>query len=161
MDIERYNLRIRQAVNSADIKSWASLDDKKSYCRELLGQIDEHEVVANILADTLYDLIQCRAEDKFASYHVGDGVSILGNGQCLPATIIDVAPDQITVQKDKISDTGEFIADGTALEITFTRSHDQVFIYTEGRRLSRLVVGKHFADYSASQITDRLKHLTQ
>lgn len=161
MDIDKFHRCIREAVNSADIALWASSDDKKAYCRGLIGDIDEHDMVANILSDALHDLLSCKAEDKFATYRIGDGVSIMGNGACVPATIIAVEENDITVQKDAVADDGSFTTDLSSETILFSRSHDQVFTHIEGRDLSRLILGKRYVDYSAERITARLKHLQQ
>lgn len=159
MDINLFNKQIRNAVNSASLSSWASAKDKKSYCRDLLGQVDEHEVILDILTNVVQDLLEHKAEDIFATFRTGDGVSILGNGQSRPATITRVEENSITIQPDKVSQDGVFITDPDAESIVFQRAHDQVFIHKLGNKFSRLKMGRHLEDYSSDRISASLNHL--
>lgn len=159
MDINLFNKQIRNAVNSASLSSWASAKDKKSYCRDLLGPVDEHEVIIDILTNVVQDLLEHKAEDIFATFRTGDGVSILGNGQSRPATITRVEENSITIQPDKISQDGVFITDPDAESIVFQRAHDQVFIHKLGNKFSRLKMGRRLEDYSSDRISASLNHL--
>ncbi|MFY0676150.1 MAG: hypothetical protein JXR18_02580 [Neptuniibacter sp.] len=159
MDINLFNKQIRKAVNSASLSSWVSAKDKKSYCRDLLGPVDEHDVIIDILTNVVLDLLEHKAEDMFATFRTGDGVSIFGNGQSRPATIIRVEENSITTQPDKVSPDGVFITDPDAEPITFQRAHDQVFIHKQGNKLSRIKMGKRLEDYSSDRISASLKHL--
>ena len=159
MDINLFNKQIRNAVNSASLSSWASAKDKKSYCRDLLGQVDEHEVIIDILTNVVQDLLEHKAEDIFATFRTGDGVSILGNGQSRPATITRIEENSITIQPDKISQDGVFITDPDAESIVFQRAHDQVFIHKLGNKFSRLKMGRRLEDYSSDRISASLNHL--
>ena len=159
MDINLFNKQIRDAVNSASLANWATAKDKKTYCRGLLGTINEHEVVIDILTSVVQDLIENKAEDMFATFRNGDGVSILGNGQSRPATIICVERDRITIRPDKVSAEGAFISDPEADPIIFQRAHDQVFIHQTGTKLSRLKLGRRLEDYSSNRISENLNHL--
>ncbi|MGH1429673.1 MAG: hypothetical protein ACRBB4_01015 [Neptuniibacter sp.] len=159
MDINLFNKQIRNAVNSASLSSWASAKDKKSYCRDLLGQVDEHEVIIDILTNVVQDLLEHKAEDIFATFRTGDGVSILGNGQSRPATITRVEENSITIQPDKVSQDGVFITDPDAESIVFQRAHDQVFIHKLGNKFSRLKMGRRLEDYSSDRISASLNHL--
>lgn len=159
MDINLFNKQIRNAVNSASLSSWASAKDKKSYCRDLLGPVDEHEVIIDILTNVVQDLLEHKAEDIFATFRTGDGVSILGNGQSRPATITLIEENSITIQPDKVSQDGVFITDPDAESIVFQRAHDQVFIHKLGNKFSRLKMGRRLEDYSSDRISASLNHL--
>jgi len=159
MDINLFNKQIRNAINSASLSSWASAKDKKSYCRDLLGPVDEHEVIIDILTNVVQDLLEHKAEDIFATFRTGDGVSILGNGQSRPATITRVEENSITIQPDKVSQDGVFITDPDAESIVFQRAHDQVFIHKLGNKFSRLKMGRRLEDYSSDRISASLNHL--
>lgn len=161
MDIERLNRRIRDVITDTSISNWISASDKKTYCRELLGALEEHELVLEILTNVVQDLMERKAEDRFAKFHKGDGVSILGQGRCIPATIIEARPDKITVQVDDISGEGVFSPNPASEQLIFNRSHDQVFIHIEGHKLSRLIVGRRQRDYSSERISAGLNVISK
>ena len=159
MDVNLFNKRIRNAINSASLSCWASTQDKKAYCRELLGNVDEHEVIINILSEVVEDILEDKAEDKFATFRMGDGVSILGNGKSKPATVIEANEDFVTVQADTIDENGCFSANRNSEKLIFQRSHDQVYIHLEGIILCRLKLGRRLEDYSTNRISESLNHL--
>ncbi len=161
MDINQFNRRIREVVIDANLPGWVSADNKHEYCRELLGPLDEHEVVINILTEVIDELLQRKAEDKYAIYKTGSGVSILESGHCIPATVIENRKDEsLIVQIDSVFSDGSFKPNPEGDTVTFQRAHDHVYIHLEDRKLSRLVMGKRFVDYSIEHIEDELEVLS-
>ncbi|WP_286237197.1 hypothetical protein [Neptuniibacter halophilus] len=156
MDINQFNRVIRQEVNDQNAAAWLAAPDRKQFCRDLLGAMEVHEIVINILVDVLDELLQRRAEDKFANYNIGDGVTILENGRSLPATIIRNSPREeiLTVQRDRILPSGSIVPDQSGEVLDFHRSHDKVYIHMEGRSLSRLVTGRCYHDYSTEHLDE-------
>lgn len=162
MDINRFNQLIRQAVNDNNAAAWYAATDHRAFCENLLGSFEAHEVVKNILIDVVDELLQRKAEDKFCNYTIGDGVTILESGHCIPATVIKQTnnSDGLSVQLDKVCPDGHFEKDGNGKVIEFHRSHDRVYIHLEGRSLSRLVAGRKFVDYSSAHLEEEMERLT-
>ncbi|WP_415903015.1 hypothetical protein ACMXYR_04065 [Neptuniibacter sp. QD29_5] len=162
MDINRFNQLIRQAVNDNNAAAWHSAADHRAFCEKLLGSFEAHEVVKNILIDVVDELLQRKAEDKFCTYAIGDGVTILESGHCLPATVIKQTnnSEDLTVQLDKVFTDGHFEKDRSGEVIEFHRSHDRVYVHIEGRTLSRLVAGRKFVDYSPEHLKEEMERLT-
>jgi len=162
MDINRFNQLIRQAVNDNNAAAWHAATDHRAFCEKLIGSFEAHEVVKNILIDVVDELLQRRAEDKFLTYNIGDGVTILESGHCLPATVIQQEnnSDDLTVQLDKVFSDGHFEKDGNGQVIEFHRSHDRVYVHLEGRSLSRLIAGRKFVDYSPEHLEQEMGRLT-
>lgn len=154
MDINQFNRLIRSLVNPENAQQWLLATDKKAFCTELIGQQAYHEVVLSILVETINELLERKAEDLYATYLVGDGVSILENGHCTPATVVQYSnkEDTLVVQLDRVGAKGEIEQDRSGTCIDFHRTHDQVYVHMEGRTLSRLVSGRKSADYSAESI---------
>lgn len=162
MDTNQFHRRIREVVIDENLPGWVSASDKQAYCRELLGPLNEHEVVISILTEVIDELLQRKAEDKYAIYKKGSGVSILESGHCIPATVIENRNDDtLIVQIDSVFKDGSFKPNLEGDTITFQRAHDHVYIHLEGRKLSRLVPGKRFLDYSIEHIEEELKILSQ
>ncbi|WP_415883760.1 hypothetical protein ACMXYX_04215 [Neptuniibacter sp. QD72_48] len=162
MDINRFNQLIRQAVNDNNAAAWHSASDHRAFCEKLLGSFEAHEVVKNILIDVVDELLQRKAEDKYGNYTIGDGVTILESGHCIPATVIKQTnnSEDLTVQLDKVFTDGHFEKDKTGEVIEFHRSHDRVYVHIEGRTLSRLVAGRKFVDYSPEHLKEEMERLT-
>lgn len=162
MDINRFNQLIRQAVNDNNAAAWHAATDHRAFCEKLLGSFEAHEVVKNILIDVVDELLQRKAEDKYCDYTIGDGVTILESGHCIPATVIKQKNnrDDLTVQLDKVFPDGHIEKDGTGQVIEFHRSHDRVYVHLEGRSLSRLVSGRKFVDYSPEHLEEEMEKLT-
>ena len=161
MDINQFNRRIREVVIDTNLPGWVSANDKHEYCRELIGLQGEHEVVINILTEVVDELLRRKAEDKYAIYRTGSGVSILENGHCIPATVIENRNDHtLVVQLDSVFEDGSFKPNPEGDTVIFQRAHDHVYIHLEGRKLSRLVMGKRYVDYSIEHIEEELKILS-
>lgn len=161
MDINQFHRRIREVVIDANLPGWVSANNKHEYCRELLAPLDEHEVVINILTEVIDELLQRKAEDKYAIYKTGSGVSILENGHCIPATVVESkSDDTLMVQIDSVFNDGSFKPNPEGEIVSFHRAHDNVYIRLEGRKLSRLVLGKRYVDYSIEHIEEELKILS-
>lgn len=162
MDINQFNRAIRQAVNKENAALWQQSPERKQFCRELLGEVNTHEVVISILVDVIDELLQRKAEDMFADYPVGEGVTILESGHCIPATIIehDARDETLIVQLDKIFPDGHFEPDVSGDVIDFHRSHDKVYVHIEGRALSRLVGGRKYLDYSHEHLKEEMEQLS-
>jgi len=161
MDINQINLIIRKVVNDDNASRWFNAKDRKSFSHSLLGPIKEHEVVISILVDVIDELLQRKAEDMYANYHIGDGVTILESGHCIPATVIEHPNDsKLIVQLDTICSDGHFEKDLSGKTIDFHCSHDRVYVHLEGRSLSRLVSGRKFVDYSPEHLKEEIERLT-
>lgn len=161
MDINQFQRIIRSVVNDENALLWLNSQDRHQFCKDLIGQLDEHEVVLSIIEEVLYELLERRAEDKFANYFQGDGVTILESGHSIPATVIERShsEDTLVVQLDKIFADGHFEEDRCGEVIVFHRSHDQVYVHTEGRKLSRLIAGRRYVEYSTEHLQSRFEQL--
>ena len=161
MDINQINALIRSVVNNENASRWNAAKDRKSFSHSLLGPIKEHAVVISILVDVIDELLQRKAEDMYANYQVGDGVTILESGHCIPATVIEHSADSdLIVQLDTVCSDGHFEQDYTGKVIDFHRSHDRVYVHLEGRSLSRLISGRKFVDYSPEHLKEEMQRLT-
>lgn len=162
MDVNKFNTLIRQAVNDNNAAAWQAAIDHRAFCAQLISSLESHDLVKSILIDVIDSLLKRKAEDMYGTYAVGDGVTILEKGHCLPATIIDRGGDAnaLKVQLDKVFDDGHFEQDNCGKVINFKRSHHKVYVHLEGRSLSRLVSGRKYADYSPEQIAAKMARLT-
>ena len=160
MDINQINCLVREVINKENAVQWFSSNDHRAFSQSLIGPLNEHDIVVSILVDVIDELLQRKAEDMFADYRVGEGVTILEKGHSIPATVINHEDkSKVVVQLDKISADGHFERDQQGEQINFHCSHDSVYVHFEGRSLSRLIQGRKFIDYSPEHLENELEHL--
>ncbi|WP_415913041.1 hypothetical protein [Neptuniibacter sp. QD37_11] len=159
MDTEIYNSTLKELVSNAAARQWLNASDRKAYCYDLLATklTNEHELVCDILRQTLCSLLKKRADDALRPFNNGDGVSILCTGVTVPATVTHVYQDSVVVQLDIVSNDGAtFTPNPYGDEITFTRLRENVFISCRGLTMSRLLHGKVYRDVSTKKIEGKL-----
>ncbi|MAY41586.1 MULTISPECIES: hypothetical protein [unclassified Neptuniibacter] len=160
MDINQINCLVREVINKENAAQWFSSNDHRAFSQSLIGPLNEHDIVASILVDVIDELLQRKAEDMFADYRVGEGVTILEKGHSIPATVINHEDKyKVVVQLDKIAADGHFERDQQGEQINFHCSHDSVYVHFEGRSLSRLIQGRRFIDYSPEHLEHELERL--
>lgn len=160
MDINQINRIVRKVINSENATKWHSSKDHRAFSQSLIGPLNEHDIVVSILIDVIDELLQRKAEDLFADYRVGEGVTILEKGHSIPATVVNHEDkSKVVVQLDKIAADGHFERDQQGEQINFHCSHDSVYVHFEGRSLSRLIQGRRFIDYSPEHLEHELKRL--